>query len=989
MGRDAELEHLKRLLAGDAQSPRLAILTGEGGVGKSRLAEEFLSHARARGWNVAWGRAYPVESGVPYAPFSDALLPVLQAMAPDTLTVLSRGGETELRYLFPALKLDGDVSTVDASVGADPEEFQTRILWNFAEFLKSFAARTPFLLVLEDLQWADESSLSLLHFIARQAPGPDFFVLCTYNDSEPDQSPHILQLKRSLFSLHLGEVVGLEPLTRDQVLRLLVETFEEEEEVVSEFAALLYGWTRGNPFFLEEILKSLVANGTLESRDGTWIGWNAQDVGLPGSVRDAVLARLAGFSDAARRVADLAAVIGTRAEYPLLESISSLAEDALLAALEELCSHRVLTEHAEGDTVVYDFTHPLVRETLYGKFGLQRARLLHGEVAEAMEEYWGDEALEHADELAFHFARTAAANLGAKAVRYLSAAGRSALDRHAPREALAYLDAAQARVDRSEGEISDQMRREVLNHLARAHRRVGEYREAAEIWTAMLEDPDAEVDRPGLHRAVGFLHLWQGQHDDALRHLEEGLAEAVEADERASVVRLRLARSHFFLQMGRGVDARKEAETALPLAEALEDTDLMARVHRSLALLHVWIGPPDKARENAGRAIDLAQAAGDVSAEFWARWGLAVLGGMTGDASRMEEGIREATELAERIRSPVLRLWTAEMSIELAFATGDWDTAVALGEQSIGLARSLNQRALLPRLLVWTSLVYVGRGDLDRAKALVDEAGDIAGIHEEEGPLDVHLVVPVYTGLAHYLVGVGDYHDAIEAARKGLRIAEGTGYIVWMVHRLLPILAEACLWAGEIDEAAEVGRTLRGHAEALDHKLGLAWADACDALVQWKRGDPEGGAVRMRQAAEALEKIPMIPYAARIRRQLAGRLADIGDTEGALEELRRVHDIFAKLGADLELEKARIQFREIGQRPPPRGMGEGMAGLTPRELEIARLVARRKSNKGVGKELGISPRTVSTHLSNVYQKLDISSRGELADLIREKGLLAE
>ena len=100
-----------------------------------------------------------------------------------------------------------------------------------------------------------------------------------------------------------------------------------------------------------------------------------------------------------------------------------------------------------------------------------------------------------------------------------------------------------------------------------------------------------------------------------------------------------------------------------------------------------------------------------------------------------------------------------------------------------------------------------------------------------------------------------------------------------------------------------------------------------------------------------------------------------------------VHDTFSHLGAELELEKARIQFREVGQRPPPRKTGDGVAGLTGRELEIAQLVAQRKSNKAIGKALSISPRTASTHLSNIFQKLEVSSRGELADLIRDMGLM--
>ena len=115
--------------------------------------------------------------------------------------------------------------------------------------------------------------------------------------------------------------------------------------------------------------------------------------------------------------------------------------------------------------------------------------------------------------------------------------------------------------------------------------------------------------------------------------------------------------------------------------------------------------------------------------------------------------------------------------------------------------------------------------------------------------------------------------------------------------------------------------------------------------------------------------------------------AELGDVEGSVAELKRVHDTFVKLGADLELEKARMQFREVGHRPPPKGVGEGVAGLTPRELEVARLVGQRMSNKAIGKELGMATRTASTHLSNIFQKLGVTSRGELADLMREKGLL--
>jgi DNA-binding CsgD family transcriptional regulator len=157
-------------------------------------------------------------------------------------------------------------------------------------------------------------------------------------------------------------------------------------------------------------------------------------------------------------------------------------------------------------------------------------------------------------------------------------------------------------------------------------------------------------------------------------------------------------------------------------------------------------------------------------------------------------------------------------------------------------------------------------------------------------------------------------------------------------------------------------------------------------LVVWLQGNPTEAVQLIRGAAEALESIPMLHDAARMRRQLAGRLAEVGDREGALQELRRVHEAFARMGAESELNKARVMFREIGAKPPTRTTGSGSEELTAREAEIARMVAARKSNKAIGKALDISPRTVSTHLSNIFRKLDVASRGELVDYVRTHGV---
>jgi DNA-binding CsgD family transcriptional regulator len=228
----------------------------------------------------------------------------------------------------------------------------------------------------------------------------------------------------------------------------------------------------------------------------------------------------------------------------------------------------------------------------------------------------------------------------------------------------------------------------------------------------------------------------------------------------------------------------------------------------------------------------------------------------------------------------------------------------------------------------------------------------------------------------------GDYEGAIRLGEEALRLADSTGYVLWGVHRVLPLIAESYLWLRQLDGARRTGARLRRDAERLGHRLGLAWADACDALVAWLGGDSDTGAVLLRQAAEQLEAVPFMPDATRLRRQLAGRLAETGQREAAVRELRTVHDRLLYLGAEQELRKARQQFREMGLRPPPRGNARTQGLLTEREQAVAVLVAHRKSSKAIARELGISVRTVDAHLTNVYRKLNINTRGELADLVR-------
>lgn len=994
VGRRGDRDAL-RLLLDDAMDGRghTLLLTGESGVGKSRLLAELSAEAHARAMLVASGRAFSVEAGVPFGAIADALSAPLLALEPGALTVLARGAEDDLRTIVPALPRG---ATSRPAPTGDPDG-KTRLFWNLAQFLSRLAARQPLLILVDNAHWSDPSSLELLHFLARQIRGMQILLVLAYVDTGTVENPALRDVERSLLASGDATTRRIVPLTTHDLGELLQRVFALPLPEATEHAATLFSHTRGNSFFVEQALKALIAEGRIHRGTDGWVVEEATLATLPPTVLGSVHARIETLSPDARRVAEIAAIMENRASLELLESVAALDGGALVQAIEALCHRRILIEHRTASGAVYEIGHPILQSVIRGALSAARERALHAAVTTALEAIHGDRAVAHATEIARHLVRGESVGADARALHYLAAAGRDALQRRADQEAARWLSQAVEIADR----LGDQVQiAALLEELGTAQQRLGATQDARQSWTRALALAEASGDQLAQARLfyqLGLEASRAGETELAIAWHREAERTALLVERLDLVVRARMLLALTLQTVGRHAEGIETVRNTLPLAESLGDPSLLARVHQSALQLYSWTGPMDAARAHGERALAFARSGGDLEIGWRTHWSLAMLEGLTGRPGGVAHHVREASRLADEIGSPVLQAMTAEIRIEYASGVGRWSEGIALAERTIPIARAVAPQATLPRLLVWTGLIVLARNETARARALFDEAWQLTGAEQVSakgeveglGSANLHNIVLAHTGMSAYHLARGAWERAMQYGERGLALADQVGFVTWAIYRMIPLIIEAGLYLQRFDRVAELTHRLREQSTALGHPLGLAWADAADALLATLRDRVPDAADRLIAAADALDAIPFVFHAARLRRSAAEALDASGDPAGAVRELRRAHEVFARLGASLELRETRSRLRSLGVRLPPLAVLEGAGALTGRELEIARAAARRLSNKEIGAALGISARTVSTHLTHIFEKLEVTSRGALADRIRDDPLLGE
>ncbi|HUA32006.1 MAG TPA: AAA family ATPase [Candidatus Binataceae bacterium] len=422
VGRAAQLKRLTSKLD-EAFHGRGAItmLRGEAGIGKSRTLEEFSDHARQRGAVVLRGACYDGEWQSPYGPFAEAIVDYSHsAPRADFTAALGKRGSILARI---APSISDAIGDEGEPVSLDKDEERFRLFDAFGEFLNSIARTNPVLLILDDLHWADRGTVAMLNHVAHFIAASPILMIGAYRDAEVNRSHPLSATLATLSRIRNSETIALKGLHQDELATLL--ELIGDAGAPTELIEALLAATEGNPLFIRELLMHLVEERKILGEGQGWsMKLSVDELGIPEGVRQVIGTRLAKLSDEANRLLSVASAFNGSFAFDVAAAAAELDEQTALGALDEALDAQLLRPGANSE--VFDFTHALIRHTLYSDLNPARRTRLHRRIAEEMERTWGERASHHAAEVAFQFWRGAAASGTERGAEYAISAADNA-----------------------------------------------------------------------------------------------------------------------------------------------------------------------------------------------------------------------------------------------------------------------------------------------------------------------------------------------------------------------------------------------------------------------------------------------------------------------------------------------------------------------------------------------------------------------------------
>jgi DNA-binding CsgD family transcriptional regulator/RecA/RadA recombinase len=951
VGRAEEIGSIEGLLDELGQGrPGSVEVVGEPGIGKTRLLRELAARAQARGHLVLSGSASELERDLPFSVFVDALDEYVAGLEPERLAALDDQVQAELAHVFPSLW--GLAGGREVALQHERHRSHRAI----RELLERLAAPTPLVLVLDDVHWADSASVELLGALLRRPPATAVLIALAVR---PRQTPE--RLWAALERAHREGVltrIDLGALSLAEARAFLGGSLDATQ------TAALYEESGGNPFYLQELARTPELAPAASAAAELSLA-----IGVPSGVAAALTEELGLLSDTARLVLQGAAVAGDPFEPELAGAAAGTSEASTMDALDELLQLDLV--RTTDVPRRFRFRHPLVRRAVYetaaggwrlgahercaealaARGATAAARAHHVERSARVADLAAVAVLREAGEGAARLAPSSAARWFGAALRLLPETAPSQ-ERVALLLARAGSLAATGRFVESHADLLDCLqivqrgagdwRVRVTTACAAVERLLGLQKEAhRHLTTALAElggEDSAEAVELLIELTVGGFHA---SDFDAMRSWAgRAVAAATLLDERALLAAALALRAWAGAVGGDVEQAQTHCDEATELVDELSDEEVARRLDAlaHLASADLFLDRFVAASRHAQRALKICRATGQgeqfplvvvvLGTSLWIQ-------GRPLEAGELFDGAVESARLAGNVQSLAWNLLNRSFA---ALATGDLDVALATGEESVELEEGLE------------------RGERSAVGAAVLAS---ALLETEQADRSVELLLT-------------------RAGSEELRLIGGG----WRA-RFLEVLTRALLATGRRADAERAAAAAQACADAVALPSVAAMASLAAAALALDEAEPTAAAEGALAATAALEAVAALWDAARAR-ELAGRaLARAGDRDRAALELERAATAFDSFGSLRYRNQAERELRKLGRHihrrtRPGKTDAAGIESLTDRELQVARLVADGKTNAQIAAELFLSQKTVETHLRNIFNKIDVTTRVALA-----------
>jgi hypothetical protein len=783
VGRRSELIQLRELWVRARQGHgHLALISGEPGIGKTRLANEVIVYAQLNSAAVLRGGCYEYEATTPYLPVVEALREWLRAQDADSLRAQLGPTAPELAKLAPEIETRLGPLTPNPPLSANEERL--RMFDHAARFLQTLAAERGLLLFIDDLHWADQGTLSLLHYLLRRLRHERLLVLAAYRDVELDRAHPLAAALVEWNRERLATRVPLGRLSAEDTGALLATLFGQAS-VSAEFTATIHRETEGNPFFIEEVVKSLIEQGQIYREDGSWGRNEIADLAIPQSIKEAIGRRLDRLSAACVDALRAASALGKTFAFRDLAAVAGENDEQLLDALDE-ASATQLIRAASDETFV--FTHDKIREVLYGELNPIRRRRLHQRIGQALESLYAPDLESHAPDLAYHFVES---NDLAKGLTYSLRAGDKAERVFAHDEALRFYERARECADALN--LPEQLAG-IYDTIGEVHELRGAHPLAAEYWARGLQLEQAPEKRAVLKSKIGLAYAQLGD-ERGLEFLHAALDELnphVQANELATSLSMIGRYHHYRAQLTRAIEFFDRARA---LAEPADDPLPLSYIYAYLSGAYQHLARFDKSMEWARRNIALGERkdyplAVATGYEFLAEDCFAL--GQWQDTLDFAERDRQ---IGEKIGAQDRVAWSEFCRAFALYGLGELPAAVAAAQSGLAQAEQNGESRL--RVLTATILAFV-QADLGDEPA-ANEHAQLA-VRQADELRQVLMQCWSRQALAHLYRQREDWTSALEIYTACTRLLTGTEMRASQLY-MQAEHAEVCLGNGRLDEA--------------------------------------------------------------------------------------------------------------------------------------------------------------------------------------------